>query len=262
MDKYTKKICISIDKSIDVVFIILAYDFFPENIKELKRTFIKAKFVYYAWDSIKNFPIIELLARECDKVYSFDPHDCKTHDYKFLPLFFVKKGCANEKKFDCCTIMNFYPSKSEGLKKILKIIPPNSNIFKYLVLKSRLYYLYFKIKYKDEFKNFHMNYFKYRPLTRKQTYEIFSNSKVVLDIPLANQNGLTIRTFEALALNCKIITTNKEIKKYEFYSSDNIYVIDDDEELPKEFFSKKFNNKYCLDNKFSVQQFVKTILGN
>ena len=46
--------------------------------------------------------------------------------------------------------------------------------------------------------------------------DIFKKSRAVLDIPIAGQNGLTMRTFECLAMKKKIVTTNENIKQYAF----------------------------------------------
>ena len=42
---------------------------------------------------------------------------------------------------------------------------------------------------------------------------LYKESEVILDINHPGQNGLTMRTFEALGAGKKLITTNTEIKK-------------------------------------------------
>ena len=39
--------------------------------------------------------------------------------------------------------------------------------------------------------------------------------------------SLSTRPFEAIGANCKLITTNKEIQKYDFYNENNICVVDE-----------------------------------
>src|SRR5690606_27309560 len=53
------------------------------------------------------------------------------------------------------------------------------------------------------------------------------NSKILLDVPTAHHNGLSFRVFEAIGFGKKLITTNKEIKQYDFYHPNNIFVWDD-----------------------------------
>ena len=56
--------------------------------------------------------------------------------------------------------------------------------------------------------------------------EITKKSRCILDFPYACQEGLTMRTIEALGAKCKLITTNKNIIQYDFYNEKNIYIID------------------------------------
>src|SRR5690606_20633197 len=54
------------------------------------------------------------------------------------------------------------------------------------------------------------------------------NSKILLDVPTTHHNGLSFRVFEAIGFNKKLITTNKEIKQYDFYHPNNIFVWGDE----------------------------------
>ena len=78
-----------------------------------------------------------------------------------------------------------------------------------------------------------------------------------------DQTGLTLRALEALFFRKKIITDNQDIKKYDFYNENNIYVLENRENeitkdeqkriekfLNKEFIeiSEKIKNKYTLEN--------------
>ena len=75
--------------------------------------------------------------------------------------------------------------------------------------------MYFNVS-KINFKNLSMN----------SILDLYKESNVILDIHHPLQNGLTIRTFETLGAKKKIITTNEQIKKYIFYNSNNILIID------------------------------------
>lgn len=55
-------------------------------------------------------------------------------------------------------------------------------------------------------------------------------SKAVLEIVQEGQNGLTARTLEAMFFNTKLITNNLEVRNFEFYRKNNIYIIGYDKE--------------------------------
>lgn len=261
--KYVNHICQKYDNSFNIVIVILAYSFSKIDIVHLKNKFSMAKFIYYAWDSVDNFPIIKDLAHECDICFSFDDKDCKKYNFKFLPLFYVRKEAQTQtKEFDYSIIMSMYPTKIAYYEQIINSIPKHYNGVKYIVIKSRIFYLYFKIKYHDLFKKFKMKDFKYHALNRDEVYKIYSKSKVVFDIPLKNQNGLTIRTFEALALHCKIVTTNKNIENYSFYNSKNIFLYTQNKQIPESFFQKPYDMSSDISNEYYIDNFVRKLLND
>ncbi|EEX2831637.1 glycosyltransferase, partial [Escherichia coli] len=64
-----------------------------------------------------------------------------------------------------------------------------------------------------------------------------------IDIHHPSQHGLTMRTIEAVGLNKKIITTNADIKKYDFYDPKDVYVYQSgDSKLPDVFLSTSTTN--------------------
>ena len=93
--------------------------------------------------------------------------------------------------------------------------------------------------------------------------EAAKQAKILIDFKTPVHNGLSFRPFEALGYRKKLITTNAEIKKYDFYHPDNIFVWDGKSldglaefvakpyrELPPEIYQKySFGNwlRYILD---------------
>jgi hypothetical protein len=51
------------------------------------------------------------------------------------------------------------------------------------------------------------------------------SSDVVIDICNSYQNGLTMRTIEAVGLRKKIVTNNNNISQYPFYHPNNVLLI-------------------------------------
>lgn len=261
-DKYFEKCLEDVkEKNFDEILIIFGAAFIKErHINLLREKFPKVPIVYYAWDSVDNFPNIEVLLKLADYSYTFDPRDSEKYNTNFLPLFYVKKDSANSKnEYDVSTVMSFYVEKSGNLNMILNCLPEEISKNIYLRLRDKFYYyrlLLFKKKKIEKIKQ----YFKYDSLKREEVFEIFENSKAVLDCPLPKQRGLTMRTFEVLAMNHKLITTNENIKEYEFYSPDNIFVVNKEtKEIPSDFFETEFNMQYSISDKYSLKNFVKTL---
>ena len=104
---------------------------------------------------------------------------------------------------------------------------------------SKLKYYYHKLL-APEFKNAKMSDFKTEKVPSSEVMNIFKESKCILDAPQAGQTGLTIRTIECLGAKRKMITTNKDIKKYDFYNESNILVFEDSIDENSNFFTAPY----------------------
>lgn len=251
-------------KKYDVVFLIsgqsLSFD--DEMLSELKESQVKAKFVLYQWDSLRNFPSIQTIRKYFDKCYSFDREDVvQNGDLKFLPLFYTRRyenigrEYKCDYKYDLSFVGTAHPKKykfinlmSNQLKKIY------SKQYIYFFFPSRIIYFYRKFC-NPELRKAKYHDFHYTPINRNEMGRIISESKCILDSPQAGQIGLTIRVLEALGAKKKIITTNKDIVNYDFYKEENIYVYDGEFDYSSKFFKsiyceieKEFYEKYALRN--------------
>ena len=56
--------------------------------------------------------------------------------------------------------------------------------------------------------------------------QYIKQSRCSVDIPFEGQQGLTTRSFESIPFRTKIVTTNKNIRFYDFYSPENVQIID------------------------------------
>lgn len=248
------------NKKFDMILIIFGGNFFrKEHIEILRKNFSNTKIVYYAWDSVKNFPLIKDLLLESDISYTFDPEDARKYNSKFLPLFYVNKSPLKTKNiYDISTVMSFFSEKAENLNNVLSVIPKDLNTFIYLKVRDKLYYWKLKICDRHKIKELE-KFFEYETLDKEKVYNIFLNSKAVIDCPLPNQNGMTMRTFEVLSFNKKLITTNRNIVNYDFYTPDNIFIVEKGKMLPNNFLNSSFNEDFALSEKYSIKSFIRTL---
>lgn len=75
------------------------------------------------------------------------------------------------------------------------------------------------------------------------------------------QKALTERCFNAMYLGKKLITTNKDIVNYDFYSENNIYVYNEEKGI--DFNAKFFNTDFepiAGYEKYSLTNWLKTLL--
>ena len=259
-NRYFKKICnVCRENVFDYVLVIFGQFLNKKYVSKMKELQPNAKFIYYTWDSLKNFPVINEISGLFDVRYSFDPEDCKNYGFSFLPLYYCNNECEAQIKYLASSILTIKPGKLENYTKVKKMLP-KGDIFEYLYIQSKLVFWFYKFKYKNEFSGYKAKDFKYKKISREKTYSIFSQSAIVIDVQMKNQVGLTMRTFETLNLNRKLITTNSSIKNYDFYDDNNIFVVNDNvKEIPKSFFENEFKRNYII-NEYSIVKFVDKLL--
>lgn len=266
VDRYINKI-ISENSTVSFQYVVVidGQCFQPKHIKKLKEKFSNARFIYYLWDSTTQFGFIEKLAPYFDKVFSFDRSDCDRLGFSFLPLFYIpdKKNNITNKEYEYSVIATIKPGKLNNYKKVKEIIPNNlsGKVFEHLFLHSKLAFIYYKIFDHKEFKGYKMSDFRYKKLSRDNYFNVLNKSKVTVDFQMKDQDGLTMRTFEALGNQIKLITTNQSISKYDFYNNKNIFVADGTENINIDFFLSPFDASENIIEKYSLKCFVKTMLG-
>lgn len=267
-EKYNEYIDSIIEKEKDndfdkVVLIFGGLYFKKNNFFQLKNAYPNAEFIYYNWDSVDNGTSN---AKEYynlfDKYYSFDLVDCKKYGFKHLPLFYTfERISTNEKlKYDYGALMSIAGPKARRYVQIKNALDPQYNGKEYLVMANKTQYIFNYIKHHKYFKKINKKLINFKPLLLNESVTYYDDCKAVIDVPLEGQNGLTIRTFEVLKQQKKLITVNKMIKEYEFYTPNNIFIVDDKHtRVPKEFFETPFDTNYSISENYSIESFVKKL---
>ncbi len=232
-DKYVSNIS-KFDSNVDLVLLIRGEHWKSRHLKSLRRSYPNAKFILYQWDSLDNLPNFTKQIPYFDKVYTFNPIDAVNLNIKFKPLFF-KHSWFIRAKYD-----NFNYNKKYKISFVGSdygdryTFINNFKISNGLLIDDFFCHLYrskFSFIYNRYFKsggNLNIKFYDFNPypLDEDSVFLAFSKSDIVLDINPINQIGLSARTFEALATNRKLITTNRFIVNYDFYDSRNIFIVD------------------------------------
>lgn len=271
IENYFDKVMVTVSREqYDVVLLISgqSLSFSEDMIQRIREYQPKARFVLYQWDSQKNFPYIKTIQKYFDKCYSFDKCDvAEEENLRFLPLFFgreyeeIGQWPENEYAYDCSFVGTAHPQKYKFINMMSRQLKDiYQTQFMYFFFPSRLVYLYRKIRNK-ELRKAKYNEFHFVPLAEQEIVEVFRNSKCILDSPQAGQEGLTIRVFETLGAKRKLITINPDIKQYDFYRPENIYVYEGEFDFEDVF----FKSAYCdidpkIYQKYSLRSWLKEIL--
>lgn len=246
----------------------------PETItvkllEELRARQKRAHFVLYMWDSLENKPHTEELLPCFDTKLSFNKKDCEAYGLKFRPLFFIDEYDSDKNgkdSYDCNIDIGFIGTIHSDRYRILRDVglwakAQGLNIGYYMYFPAKILYYKYKLKNlgkcKVSKKDFHFS-----PLNSKQVQEYLGRCKTIIDIQHPKQIGLTMRTIEMLGMRKKLITTNADIKNYDFYNEDNICVIDRNHVMmDKEFLSSDYNRITDVYRKnYTVDAFVDDLL--
>lgn len=269
--KYFDKVMKTVrSKKYDVVFLISgqSLSFSEDMIAQIRECQPQARFVLYQWDSQTNFPYIKKIQHFFDKCYSFDRRDIeKTPSLKFLPLFYSRiyeeLGAKNNKefKYDFCFVGTAHPKKYKFINMMseqLRAVYPNQ--FIYYFFPSPIVYFYRKIMNK-ELRGAKYSEFHFKPLMGKEMHDVYEASRCVLDSAQSGQLGLTIRVLEALGSKKKLITTNEDIVRYDFYRPENIYVYKGKMNLDDVFFKEEYQEvDEEVYEKYSLRSWLKEIV--
>lgn len=270
IQKYFNKIMSETQsKTYDLVFIVNCKVFTPDMIRQLRNSQLSARFVLYMWDSLALYPNSKNLIPIFDTAYSFDSNDCdKIKDLNFLPLFYCKayekvgQEIQLDREYDIVSVCTAHPNRYKGIRELFPALEAKDiRIFSYMFL-NKMQYWYNKF-FVEEFDGAKSNEFKFKPLSEEENLRILKRSVSVFDIPHNKQSGLTMRTIETLGAKRKLITSNINIKQYDFYNENNIFVMDGHNWSDIEQFIKREYEPIdtSIYQKYSLHSWIKTIIN-
>lgn len=237
------------------VCLIFRPDLLHSSILKYIQDNIKSRKVVY-WDSFDKIPKLKDTVSYFNEYYSFEDDDCSKYDFKKISNFYIHKRSNVIPTHDAF----FFGSKDARLPNIIKIIShlrsKQWNAKALIVAK--------KTKSKSKPVNAEGVKITETSTTFSQIYKYSEDTKIVIDVSHPNQKGLSMRPYECLGLERKLITNNKEIMKYDFFKENNILIINDFDNLdiPDSFLSKPYEKiSEDIYNKYHISNWLQNILN-
>lgn len=226
----------------------------PKSIIEFKK--YTKKSIGYFNDNSFRCPKIARVFKYFDEAYSFEKEDCEKFGLKFMPNWIYNSDTASNTE-------NSFDFDVFNISSVDRRLPILTGVAKELKAKNiNFKFLIFDKKHEPTTDN--ISYINQQiPLTEVNNY--IHRSKVLLDINRIGQSGLTFRVFESLGLEKKLITTNPDIKNYDFYNPNNILIIDEKNPvIPKGFFENEYEKiPDSILNKYTIEGWIEnTIMRN
>lgn len=238
-----------------------------EIIKQYKSCFPEAKLILYIDDSVRNMKGVDKTFYLFDRVMSFDKEDSENYGIGFRPLFYADvfaemRNTEIEQKYDISFVGTCHSDRLSIINKI-KASQPSLRYYFFCYLQSWFMYYYHFLQ-DAEYRKVPKNFFQFTSMPMGTVADIMHKSRAILDIQHPAQTGLTMRTIETLGIGKKLITTNADIAKYDFFDKENILIIDrSNPVIPNSFIEgEKKELPQHIYEKYSLNGWVKEIFGS
>ena len=226
----------------------------PERISKQTHRVIKKhtkQYIAYLYDSLERHNAKSLLHDIFDKIYSFDKNDVKEYNLNFLPNYIhLSKIIEQRKTKNTVFSISSIDERLETYNKIAQQLTDLHISFKFLFFDKKL-----KATLHPK------AIFTTKKLNQNEIMSEILTSEVILDVVRNNQIGLSFRIFDALALEKKIITTNIDIKNYDFYNPKNILILDKNNIVIDPLFFETEYEKIpnTIFESYTLRNWIKTI---
>ncbi|MBJ6746079.1 hypothetical protein JEQ21_06365 [Streptococcus sp. 121] len=184
------------------------------------------------------------------EIISFDEKDSKQYGFKYFPhpIPYVKPrksaiqqdiyflGVAKGRSKHLIELSNFF--KSNGVTQ--KLLVASSNGKEKLELKQHDLYS--------------------ENITYRENIQNVSESNVVLEVVQENQYGPTLRYYESVIYNKKLLTNNTNIRTFPFYNEKYMKIFNTVSDIDLEWLTKKGEIDYGYSGEYSAKSFVEFIL--
>lgn len=262
-------------KRYEVVFIIKGEALSVTRLESLRKSQPSARFLYYTWDSLSNFKNGHDKLVYFDKVYSFDRFDCMADKrVVHLPLFYGRAYEALSNSYnklgvlqdiDLLFLGTIHSDRYEVVQAIwraCKQAMPSTNLYTYFYYQSRWVFGLRQLIDKG-FRSIPWSDVRWKALDAENTLSLIARSNILIDVHHPQQTGLTMRTIESLGAQKKIITTNPDVRNYDFFKSENILIVDRNKlTVSKDFLKEPYKPvERAIYDRYSLREWLKVIFS-
>jgi hypothetical protein len=244
----------------DLVLIVKGRGISRQLIKKLRQA--SSKIVAYNFDSFGYNPSPLRWYMDVDKYCTFDYVDSKVYALPLVDLFSSVPADERPKRirYDVSAILRNHSNRLKFLDAVLNIIP-SGNTFIY-VLELNIFTLIINFLRNPRLYIKYRTHIHFKPLPYAQYVSVLKDSNFTLDYAHPKQSGITIRCFEALSTQTKVITNNRFVKSNPFMGNENVIVFDKESspmDVQKQFESIKSSTP--VKYRRTVSDFLKDLLA-
>ena len=216
------------------------------------------KYIAYLYDSVSRCPVKHLLDGVFDEIFSFDKVDVATYGFSEINnyIYFDTPKTASQLKQNFIYIGSI-DNRLDYLNQFAEHLKKQHQSFLFYAIGKKAFVNKLKQLFLGKNKNL---IFQKKRFSQQETLKMYAESETIVDLVRDNQTGLSFRIFEALGLRKKIITNNFSIQNYDFYTSNNVYLIDENIQFQSNVYTSNYvqlpDNIY---DKYSISAWVETV---
>lgn len=249
----------------NVILVIQGEGVTTRTLARLRTRYPRARMVFYTWDSIENKPFSKSNLSHYDQCSTFDPIDAINYGLAYRPLFFspgFDRKPTDAYTYDLSFVGTVHSDRYRIVHSLASQLPLDATSFLYLYMQAPWMYDLRRI-FTRTLTGAKRDEFQFKPLSKETLQAVFFGSRAIVDIEHPNQRGATMRTFETLGSQRKLITTNASLRNYDFFNPQNIMVIDRYfPELECDFLKTPYEPvPEEVRSKYSLQQWVIDVCG-
>ena len=261
----------------------VSYYELPQKVKELCRSYERINILFHnaalrktrypqvVFNIIKKYPVsLSLLyldkrdhAHVCsyanmlcekavfDNVLTFDPDDAKEFNMELYSTPYSKISIDSNEMDTSLYFCGSNAGRMYGLY-LIWLNAKNRNIsVRYDLVGCQVFEQFFE---NDSNICFHQEYVEYPQLLKQM-----QKSNCILDITQADQSGFTLRPYEAVAYNKKLLTNNKRIFNFQFYDERYMRYFDRIEDIDWDWVSEPASFDYGYNGEFSPRRLLQRL---
>lgn len=185
-----------------------------------------------------------------DMIYSFDEEDCEKYGWKYTTSLYSMNEIPNNNspEYDVFYI-GLDKGRAQLLDKIYKKLVDNNVKCNFLIVSETgksydngkgLCYLNHRVSYDEVLSG-------------------ISNAKVILEVVQEGQTGMTMRPYEAIFYNRKLLTNNPKIKEMDFFRQDYMNYFSSEKDLDIGFIKNTEKVDFQYHNEYSPVNWISKI---
>jgi hypothetical protein len=235
----------------DAILVIKGDDLSIETIKKIKNS--THKLIAFLNDSMSRYPRMRKIHSQFDKVYSFERQDVQKYNFEFITnyIYFDYKNVPSEALEYGVFNISSLDKRSETIPHFASYFKAHNIAYKLIAFSKTHHEEFDALQIEQTTKTYDLN----------AVFKFVLKSRFLLDLQRPKQFGLSFRVLEALALNKKLITTNIDLKNYDFYNPNNIAIVDADHiRIDSEFFKTPYEaiDEVIIRN-YHISTWVETV---